>query len=81
MKQLPEEYYQLIEQLQTVDFVLVELTLYLDTHNGDEEAIKQFNFYASERKKIRKLIESKYGPLIQVPLGTGMTHHGHGKFN
>ena len=32
MKQMPPEYYQLLEQLQTVDFVLVELTLYLDTH-------------------------------------------------
>ena len=32
MKQMPADYYQLLEQLQTVDFVLVELTLYLDTH-------------------------------------------------
>ena len=35
MKQMPPEYYQLMEQLQAVDFVLVELTLYLDTHNED----------------------------------------------
>lgn len=39
MKQLPAEYYQLMEQLQAVDFVLVELTLYLDTHHNDLEAI------------------------------------------
>lgn len=50
MKQLPADYYQLLEQLQAVDFVLVELTLYLDTHNNDTEAIKQFNHYAKERK-------------------------------
>lgn len=65
MKQLPPEYYQLLEQLQAVDFVLVELTLYLDTHNEDVEAIKQFNHFSMERKKIKKLIESKYGPLQQ----------------
>lgn len=65
MKQLPAEYYQLLEQLQAVDFVLVELTLYLDTHNGDEEAIKQFNRFASERKKLKKVYESNFGPLMQ----------------
>jgi spore coat protein JB len=65
MKQMPPEYYQLLEQLQAVDFVLVELTLYLDTHNGDHEAIKQFNQFALERKKLKKAIESKFGPLQQ----------------
>lgn len=65
MKQMPPEYYQLLEQLQAVDFVLVDLTLYLDTHNDDAEAIKQFNQFASERKKIKKAIESKFGPLQQ----------------
>ena len=29
--QLPDEYYKLLEELQTVEFVLGELTLYLDT--------------------------------------------------
>jgi spore coat protein JB len=65
MKQMPPEYYQLLEQLQAVDFVLVELTLYLDTHNGDTEAIKQFNHFASERKKLKKAIESQFGPMQQ----------------
>jgi spore coat protein JB len=63
-KQLPAEYYQLLEQLQAVDFVLVELNLYLDTHNGDQEAIKQYNHYVGEAKKLRHAIESKYGPLM-----------------
>ena len=64
MKQMPPEYYQLLEQLQAVDFVLVELTLYLDTHNEDPEAIKQFN-HSLRTKKIKKAFESKYGPLLQ----------------
>ncbi|AIM15470.1 MULTISPECIES: spore coat protein CotJB [Neobacillus] len=65
MKQVPPEYYQLMEQLQAVDFVLVELSLYLDTHNDDLEAIKQFNHYAKERKRLKKMFESKFGPLQQ----------------
>lgn len=65
MKQVPAEYYQLMEQLQAVDFVLVELTLYLDTHNDDLEAINQFNHYAMERKRLKKAFESQFGPLQQ----------------
>lgn len=65
MKQLPAEYYQLMEQLQAVDFVLVELTLYLDTHPDDVEAINQFNHYAKERKQLKKVFESQFGPLLQ----------------
>ena len=65
MKQLPAEFYPLMEQLQTVDFVLVDLTLYLDTHPDDFEAINQFNHYAKERKQLKKSFESRFGPLLQ----------------
>ncbi|WP_413309111.1 spore coat protein CotJB [Bacillus sp. 1P10SD] len=65
MNQVPAEYYQLMEQLQAVDFVLVELTLYLDTHNDDLESINQFNHYAKERKRLKKAFESQFGPLLQ----------------
>jgi spore coat protein JB len=65
MKQLPQEFYESIEQLQAVDFVLVDLTLYLDTHPDDFEAINQFNQFAKERKRLKKIIESNYGPLMQ----------------
>ena len=64
-KQLPAEYYQILEELQAVDFVLVELTLYLDTHPTDQAAIKQFNNYAEKRHQIRYQFESKFGPLQQ----------------
>lgn len=65
MTQVPAAYYQLMEQLQAVDFVLVELTLYLDTHPGDQQSIQQFNQFAKERKRLKKLFESQFGPLLQ----------------
>ncbi|ANB59154.1 cotJB family protein [Anoxybacillus sp. B7M1] len=65
MKQLPKEYYELLEQLQAVDFVLVELTLYLDTHPNDYQAIQQFNQFAQKRKQLKKQYEETYGPLQQ----------------
>ena len=65
MKQLPKEFYAAMEELQAVDFVLVDLTLYLDTHPEDYEAINQFNQFARERRRLKKVVESMYGPLQQ----------------
>lgn len=62
-KQLPQEFYSLMEELQAVDFVLVELNLYLDTHPDDTNAVNQYNQYAQEQKKLRQKVESVYGPL------------------
>jgi spore coat protein JB len=65
MKQMPKEYYELLEQLQAVDFALVDLTLYLDTHPQDYQAIQQFNQLAQTRKQLKKQYETSYGPLQQ----------------
>jgi spore coat protein JB len=65
MKQMPKEYYELLEQLQTVDFALIDLTLYLDTHPHDYQAIQQFNQLSQKRKQIKKQYEATYGPLQQ----------------
>ncbi|GIO14548.1 hypothetical protein J19TS2_41030 [Cohnella xylanilytica] len=54
-----------LEQLQKVDFALVELTLYLDTHPTDMQAIQQFNQLAQRRAQIAHAFEMKYGPLMQ----------------
>jgi spore coat protein JB len=69
-KTLPPEYYQLMEEIQAVDFVIVELTLYLDTHPTDQQAIYQYNQYAQYSKKIKKNFSAKFGPLHQG----GVTH-------
>ncbi|WP_079509587.1 spore coat protein CotJB [Mesobacillus jeotgali] len=73
MKQLPKEFYAAMEELQAVDFVLVELTLYLDTHPEDYKAINQFNQFAKERRRLKKVVESMYGPLQQF----GNSYSGH----
>ena len=64
-KQLPEDYYQSLEEIQAVDFVLVELTLYLDTHPNDQHAMQQFNQYAQYCKQLKQEFEAKYGALQQ----------------
>lgn len=67
--QVPKEYYRLMEELQAVDFVLVELNLYLNTHPTDMNALRQYNQFTQERKKIAAEFESRFGPL---------QHFGHG---
>lgn len=63
MKQLPPEYYTQLEALQAVDFAIVELTLYLDTHPGDLDAIQQYNAFVKQRKKMKRAFEQQFGAL------------------
>ncbi len=66
MKQpLPPHYYTLLEELQAIDFVLVELTLYLDTHPNDAQALEQFNHHVQQRQLLAQRYESEFGPLLQ----------------
>lgn len=63
--QLPDEYYQLLEEIQAIDFALVELTLYLDTHPKDVDTMQQFNEYSHQSRKLKLQFEKKFGPLQQ----------------
>lgn len=62
---MSEAYYQLLQELQAADFVLVELTLYLDTHPDDQQAIQQFNQFVQARSALAAKYEQQYGPLLQ----------------
>lgn len=62
-KGMPPEFYQLLEEMQAIDFVIVELNLYLDTHPNDIEAIKQFNEFTKKSMKLKTQFEERFGPL------------------
>ncbi|KIL36794.1 hypothetical protein SD71_05890 [Cohnella kolymensis] len=51
-------------ELQKVDFALVELNLYLDTHPADMQAVQQYNQLAQRRLQMCAAFELKYGPLM-----------------
>lgn len=61
---LPEDYYCMLKELQEIDFVIVELNLYLDTHPMDNLALQQFNQMAQKRQLLAGQFELKYGPLM-----------------
>ncbi|MBM7648019.1 spore coat protein JB [Bacillus ectoiniformans] len=63
MKTLTPEFYRELEEIQAVDFVIVDLTLYLHTHPDDLEAVKQYNTSVQKSKKLKKEFEMKYGAM------------------
>ncbi len=60
---MPKAYYQYLHELQSVDFVLVELTLYLDTHPEDSQAFAQFTQFQRRKQNLMQQFETTFGPL------------------
>ena len=63
-KNFPPEFYSLLEEIQAIDFVIVELNLYLDTHPQDLEAIKQLNEATLKSMELKQHFEQQFGPLM-----------------
>ncbi|GEN33205.1 MULTISPECIES: spore coat protein CotJB [Aneurinibacillus] len=63
MKQTDEQYRDLLLEIQQVDFVIIELNLYLNTHPHDHAAIAQYNEYVQRSMQLKKNFEAIYGPL------------------
>ncbi len=52
-------------ELQALEFVTLELGLYLDTHPDDKEAFDLFRQYAAMEKAAKAAYETRYGPLTK----------------
>lgn len=50
-------------KIQEIDFMAHDLNLYLDINPNDAEAIKLYNEYITESKKLTKEYERCYGPI------------------
>lgn len=61
---IDQHYYELLERIQVVDFALVELNLYLDTHPDDLKSVEQYNQLAQERIPLVRKFQELYGPLM-----------------
>ena len=58
-------------ELQALEFVLIELALYLDTHKDDTEAFALFQQYAALEEAARKKYEATYGPVTLFATANG----------
>ncbi len=53
----------MLKDIQILDFVLVDLSLYLDTHPQCRDAIEHYNHYLSIKNKLCKEFSAMYYPL------------------
>jgi len=60
---MDSERYNLLRQVMALDFYLVELNLYLDTHPADQRAIQLFNTAMANARIAREAYERQCGPL------------------
>ena len=63
-----------LAQLQALEFVLLELGIYLDTHPDDTEAAEMLRQYTAMERSARAQYESKHGPLTRESAATGGTY-------
>lgn len=54
---------EMLHQIMALQFTMIDLNLYLDTHPYDDNAIAYFNDYKQELQKLWTEYEEKYGPL------------------
>jgi spore coat protein JB len=55
---------QLLHWIDMVSFAALDMSLYLDTHSCDEEAMKYFNHYTKLRREALEIYARQYGPLL-----------------
>lgn len=59
---------EMIQNIRCLDFAVVELALYLDTHEDDEKALCLHREYATKLKELKEKYQKVYGPLsIKFP--------------
>ena len=54
---------KLLHDIGILDFIVVELSLYLDTHPTDRNAMEYFNHYNRMNNQAKKEYSRKFGPL------------------
>ena len=54
---------ELMNKIKALDFSIIELGLYLDTHPNDEKALCLHKEYTNEVKALKDKYQKKYGPL------------------
>ena len=54
---------ELLKQITAVDFMVIDLHLYLNTHPNDRNALSKYNSFAVEANRLKQNYERCFGPL------------------
>ena len=59
----------MLRRIQEIEFVALELNLYLDTHPCDRDAINDFNCAVEMLRRHKEAYQDEYGPLLNFGFG------------
>ncbi|MGI6161563.1 MAG: spore coat protein CotJB [Christensenellales bacterium] len=62
---------ELIKQIYELEFVCIDLNLYLDTHPDCEPALVDYNCYVRQLKALKEQYQRQFGPLMNFGGGAG----------
>lgn len=71
-----EKQVELLSKIQELEFIALELNLYLDTHPCDEEALRDYQQAVETAAKYVRKYEAEYGPLYNF----GVSHETSGSW-
>lgn len=54
---------EILRDIQTLDFLITEAQLFLDTHPDDADALDYFDYYNQFYQELRTEYETQFGPL------------------
>ena len=69
MKTIDRRRCQMLIDISAMNFAVLEMTLYLDTHPDDSKAVQQRNIYVDELHTLMEEYEREFGPLTQLSPG------------
>ncbi len=55
---------KMLTDIDSLEFALVDLNLYLDVYPDDKSAIELFNKYRKEQNELLNSYQNKYGPIL-----------------
>lgn len=64
---------QMLNEIQQLEFVAIELTLYLDNHPDEQEPLNEYNRVAERLIQLKNQYEKLYGPL--AVFGSSTVNH------
>ena len=62
---------ELLKSLMSLDFMAVDLGLFLNTHPENEEAVAEYDRIIRAADEVRSQYESQFGPLCKSRYGKG----------
>lgn len=58
-----DEQKNMLHEISKLDFAVIDMTLYLDTHPYDLDAMEQWNRYQNRKRQLEREYNMKYPPL------------------